>query len=286
MIQKSIIWFLTLSVLYTGIQFFVDPKTDSFQTAGELNLIKAQEYLYSKNQGRVIVGSSLSARIKTENLPEDIVNLGFAGSCISDGLEIIKKGNKKPTTVFVEMNFASKPMDQQFINDLFTNLGYHSKKYWAVLREKYQPVGMLKYLAFSLLEKKVTNRGANAETGKPKLIKKVADINKKNFEKEPSDEKLDNSFEKLKKQIKEIEKEGICVVFFEMPVEDEFADLIMPTKMRTRFFKEFPKEKYKYIDQPDCKEYHTFDGIHLYFKSAEKYTDYFNEHLPLLSCAE
>ena len=63
------------------------------------------------------------------------------------------------------------------------------------------------------------------------------------------------------------------VVFFEMPVNNQLANMPQAKIIRASFYTYFPASKYRYI-QPDFFQYKTIDGLHLDPEEAYRYTLY------------
>jgi hypothetical protein len=119
-------------------------KLETFQSWWQENEIKAQNYVYSKEKySKVLVGTSLSANLILNKNKPFIYNLSFIGGGSLTGLEIIKKSNKLPDTLIIEMNWIDRNIDDGLINKLFNPIGRTIKQNISALQEENQPVNYL-----------------------------------------------------------------------------------------------------------------------------------------------
>jgi hypothetical protein len=279
MIKKTFLTAIALFILYSVFVIFFAPEWwRASQHQWQINVTKAQNFLYDDSDTfqNVIVGSSLSCRLITDDLP-NTYNLSFSGLSIFDGLYILTHKSKLPKNIFIEMNVVLHPETKEFTESLTSPVLYYPRKIIPSLREDKQPIAVLgnilgrnleRVLPPPILSESETSDGTS-------LFSKMLNLYIKGYSQEPSKESLDKSFNTLKKYITKIESNDVNIIFFEIPVNKQLENLPRAKIIRETFYKYFPKFKYKYTSLPDAFECETTDGIHLNGDEALKYTNYF-----------
>lgn len=291
LIKKTLIYTALLLVGYSLYAAVVQPERYVIQHQWQENLIKTEKYIYAGNADKVIVGSSLSG-IEAMNNLKGYYNLGLAGQGIFDGLKIISKQQQFPEKVYIEMNKILKPEDRAFTWSVTNPLSYYLGKYNPAFRNGKQPlaiVGGKLLVAIYTLKKKVkaasvqprvnTGPAPNVQKGWSKeslvIFDKLLNQQLESGIKTPDSTALALAFDNLAYYVDLLEKKHVEIIFFEMPVNQRLCDLPTPNAIRKGFYKRFPPNRYQYIRQPDCKSYHTEDGIHLTEDEGAVYTRYF-----------
>lgn len=281
MVKKSFIVAVLLFIFYSIFVAVVIPGRSASQHQWQDNIIKAQKFIYNDTAyyNAVVIGSSLSCRLVMDSLPQTY-NLSFGGQSIYDGLNILSHMDKLPGNIFIEMNFALRNESRDFTAALNSPLLYYPKKLFLSLREDKQPLVLLgtllnnKFESFVLprlkplphtTEKKAS--GTNQEMFTTMLQLQVADYSMLRDE-----AYINDCFDRLGKSVSRLEKRGVNIVFFEMPVNKELNNLPKATSIRSRFYQQFPVTKYSYIPIPAGMEYKTTDGLHLSKEEALAYT--------------
>ena len=241
------------------------------------NLVKAQQFIYTENTPSVvIIGSSLSSRLSMDSLPESVYNLAFNGGSIYEGLKIISQKDKLPKVVYVEMNVALRKENKKLLDMLYQPILYHLKKFLPSLRDGYQPAGLclnvIKGAGPSRLSRKnsmdsVDDLGINEDLFKKLLDGEIADNLKV-----PEDHDLAERFELLKRYIDLLQKKGVKVVFYEIPMNPALQHSARLSSVREAFYKYFSPKQFAYLIVPDWSGYHTTDGEHLRQSEALQYT--------------
>ncbi len=298
MIKKALLSFFIIFMAYTIIvTYVVDRHRFVSEHQWQDNQIKAQEYLYSNTDSiqNIIVGSSLADRLIVGYLP-DIYNLSMGGLGIFDGLQTITKKGVYPKTVFIEMNKLDRKASTDFTTSLNNPIMTFLRKYFISIRDGKQPMGFIaipygeKATAYGLY---IVQTAVHTIAGKivsrkedgPEDVDMVTKILPRLLEEEshiPNNSDIKKDTESLKHYVDILEKNNVTVVFFEMPIQHELCGLSKPTAIRNQFYKTFPRDKYRYIDMPDCNDYKTTDGLHLDKASAEKYTLFFKDEMAKL----
>lgn len=298
MIKKALLSFFIIFITYTIITTYV---ADSHRFVSEHqwqdNQIKAQEYLYSNTDSleNIIIGSSLANKLIIGYIPY-AYNLSMGGLGIFDGLQTITRKDVYPKTVFIEMNKLDRKASIDFTTSLNNPIMTFLRKYFIPIRDGKQPMGFIaipygeKATAYGLyvvqtavhtVARKIVNR--KEET--TEKVDMVAKILPRLLEEEshiPNASDLEKDAQNLKHYVDILEKNNVKVVFFEMPIQHELCGLNKPMAIRNQFYKTFPRDKYQYIDMPDCSDYVTTDGLHLDKESSEKYTFYFKDQMDKL----
>lgn len=287
MIKRTILTTLLLFVFYTFFVAHAPKYWYASQSQSQNNVIKAQKLIYNENDTiqNVIIGSSLSSRLITESFPKTY-NLSFSGQSIFDGLKILTHKSNLPKNIFIEMNFVLRPESIEFTKSINSPILYYPRKYIFSLREDKQPIAVFGKISLDVLGKIKSNFShvhnyekkeniVNKSINNNVLFSKVLDLQIKEYSKEPSKKKLDESFEILRDYVKTMEAKDVNVIFFEMPVNYKLENLPKAKAIRETFYKYFPSSKYNYISLPKLFKFETTDGIHLNKLEAIKYTAYF-----------
>lgn len=288
MIKKSLFVFLLLIISYLlFIQHIANPDKYTSEHQWQDNQILAQNFLYSSTDSiqNVILGSSISFRLKTELLPKT-KNLGYGGLGIFDGFKTLEAKNFYPKVLFIEMNFIDREANIEFISSIENPLMNMLRKYFPAFRDGKQPMSFIAFpygqklslytlyiLQSAIYEIHPDNPNINDSENKDLMESEILPQQILYYTNNINN--IEKSITKLKEYISIYEKNGTKIVFFEMPVQYQLADLPRSTMIRSFFYKTFPKDQYLYFDCPDMKEYKTTDGIHLDGFYSEKYTKYF-----------
>jgi len=274
---SHIIWiFLLLFITYNIYVAVCNPHITRYQNQWQKNTSVAQDFIYGKKAESVIVGSSLSARLNQNLLPETFFNLSFSGGSVLTGLEIIKRTGYIPKHLYIETNLVFRFKSKKMLDPLFYPIWWQIKTYIPALQEKYQPLNVL-------LSKNLCSKPSNLNlttTKGPKLYKDSKEnINLQRFNLMMKQRKVAykkplyrRHLKDLKELLKYFKNNGTQIVFFEMPIDHELA---MSPKAQER--REIIKNGFHHTWLPltKYKDYVTTDGHHLTFKSAYNYTKVF-----------
>ncbi len=287
MIKKSLFAAAGFLILHGVFVCLTPPRKPVPQHMWQGNVIRAQRFIYEagKQPENVILGSSLSARLVMEKLP-DTYNLSFDGLGILDGLDVLLLSGKRPKRVFIEVNVVLREEDVNFGASLHQPVLYRLRKWFPSLREEHQPVGFLARAAnqpVALLLRALRGStkqlspeaGDRNERGDGSLFAKVLAIQVETFSKTPSKALINEQFKRLKTGVRTLKEGGSTVVFFEMPIHAKLADSPLMRAVRENFDAHFPPAEYRYIARADSAQYQTTDGAHLGHEEALRFTEYF-----------
>lgn len=274
MIRKSLLGFLVLSLLY-ALAMVAFPGLSASQNQNQTNYIKAEQYLYSDSAARpvTVVGTSLSARLVMDSLPE-FFNLAFGGMSVTDGLAIVSRRDKKPEMLLLETNLYYKAGSASFLEPLFNPVNYQLKKYLTAFRSDKQPIALATSGAIQAVKDlKRSGRGSDVpKTDKEvPLQPRVFEDQRKTYATLPEALTIKRELAALKAQIENLEKQGVKVAFMELPINAELVNSARQKYTRQQFRRIFPPERYRYV--PDkVWNFKTTDGLHLSKTEAERYS--------------
>lgn len=284
MIKKTILICFTLLVVYSIGVALIKPDRFVAQHQWQNNSIQAQKFLYDDHSPNVIIGSSLAARLDFTNTP-GFFNLAFSGQSAMDGLTILAQKNRLPKNVYIEMNTILVKENEMFTASLLNPILYHTRRILDSFRDGKQPLGFVATSVTNAIKKRtrleVNEKKINKKKTVPSNLRKelMADQIKK-YSQTPHTEEISQAFRKLKQHVTFLKQHGVTVIFFEMPVNEALCGLMRSAVIRDAFAETFPANQYLYISQPDCSNYHTSDGIHLYPNEATRYKKYFLSKTP------
>ncbi len=276
MIKKSIIVFLIIIICY-NLLVIINPWNSKTTTQWEDNERRAETFIFNnKNYRTVIIGSSMSTRLIDSVIPTNWYKLAFGGQGVYEGFEIIRRANKYPDTLLVEMNIIlRKPLEGYAANFFLPGI-YHLKKKLPGMRKEYYPASFVQYFMYGLKgkinkilpspQKNIVKKDTN------KIVKqdKIKDELKKNKNKK---NEIDTSMVFiLKKEIKQFKKQAVTIIFFEMPIDKSLYLSEKQIKLREIINNNFPEIEFISLKSYDA--YETSDGCHLTKSSALKYTEY------------
>ncbi len=289
MIWKSILTTVLLITTYTlFINYYGQSIDRTAQTTGQRNLVKAEDYLYeaSDHCDTILIGSSMSERLRAERLAPHCYNLSFSGLSALDGLYLIERSGHVPKVLFVEINSIAREvpvsLDMATITD---SSGRRLKQWFPFLRQKYQPVGVLK----ALLRDWQSGPDGTAEAiaaARPdtalqqKMVQQLYNVMRLPL----SPTATANSFRKAKAYLSRLQRRGTTVILFEMPINSRLENLLAPQTTRQYADAYFPAPAYQHIALP-ADSFRTSDGIHLLYDESLRYSNYLHTQYQQLAHA-
>jgi hypothetical protein len=255
------------------------------------NIINAEKFIFDEyKQQNIIIGSSLSSRIKTKSLP-NFYNLSFSGQSIYDGLNILNNTKKLPKKIFIETNVLYKDENLDFKSMISSSFMNSIKQNIPLFRNDKQPIALInKKLINPLVNKSfekiiynVLDKGYLKEiqistnktiTSFDKLLKVQINI----YNRKVDSIKMDNKFNLLSQQLNLLEDRGVQIIFFEIPVNPNLVNLPLAKYLREKVIKQFPNSYFIKLP-PDIIKYETSDGIHLTDEEATNFTTYFSKEV-------
>lgn len=279
MIKKTLILAALFLVMHALLISELAPAYEIIRHQWQYNRAAAEKFIYSeRTPNNVLVGSSLSQRIKIED--QEFFNLSFSGLSSLDGLRLILQRETLPKKVLVETNLLTREEDPRFTEALEEQPLRFAREHVLSLREGRHPMDWFAYLAEKYTNalfatKPVSSFVKNDTRGG---LEKIVAAEKARHSIAPDPQLITEKAFRLKQYVNELKDRGTEVVFYEMPVNEDLCDLILPKTIRQQMHETFPPDQYTYIPQPDCSGYQTSDGVHLTADEAERYSKYLHEY--------
>lgn len=268
MIKKTIISALVFFIAYNLFLGLLHPAVGPGQHQWQKNVILIQDYA-DNHQGDpvLIVGTSLSARLYNNMLPDGYYNLSLSGGSLLDGLSAIKQSAKKPKYLLIETNnFYTNP-SKEITDGVFDPKMVLLRKYLPSFKEEYQPANLLEPL---LGKMEGAEKQPSAEISKVFLTQRIKD-----YQVVPDSETINRNLKLLKDYISEFEAHGIKVILYEIPINCELLKTPKYLIPKEKLMAELPVSKYHWMPMPDCSSYKYSDGSHMEYESAGVFLKWF-----------
>lgn len=286
MILKSVLTAVTLLLLYTILIIgFQDRIKHSGQTTLQRNMVKAEEYLYEANSrfDTVLVGSSISERLIMDSLPGSCYNLAMAGMSSLDGLQLIKQSAHWPRLIYIELNTLDRGRTSEVIQGFNNPRRQFLNQYIPFLRQKYQPVGVIKSLLRDLQYDRAqfVDFGANMPLDTA-FQEKAVHEKLREMAYTPSDSSLRANVQVAGQYVDLFRHKGVKVIFYEIPTDKRLQNHQLTAAIRRHLRNRFPASQYPTVSVP-TDAYQTSDGIHLTSAENIRYTAYLRQQLHQLA---
>lgn len=278
MIKKSIITAIVLIAAYEAVIRLCNIKWDTSQNDKSANVISAQNFIYNLSNEQtaadtLIIGSSMSRKLITDSLGKSYYNLAFNAWSAYDGLELVKLTKRKPACLLIETNVVGNQSLSEAVSGSLSPVSFYSNKVFTSFQLQHQPVGLLVGSIKEALKAKI--EAMKLQKRQDTALYKLNIANEKKVQQKPlHDSVYENRFAVLKNLVEGFKKQGIPILFFELPVDTELMHTAMTEKNRQYFKKYFPESEYTHIALPAENNYVYSDGIHLSINSAVEYTQY------------
>jgi len=269
-VKKILFGFLILIVAYTLFLKLFPLKKNIFYTNDE----RTEEFIYWKKQYPIVIaGSSLSGIFTIVHLfRQHYFNMymPYAGSCT--GVEIIKRTQNIPKTLFVETNRIDRGIDTTLIENVFSEPFYSLKYYLPFLLKKNR------FLP-NLVDRVKAPQINSISLHRPPLVlynQLLADAQKEWGDlSDAVKAKIDRNFLILKESLTSFSKKGCEIYLFEVPMDSSLYKSPLLTYERNCFIKLSKDEGYKFIKADTTRSYKTGDGEHLLKSDGVVYIKYF-----------
>jgi hypothetical protein len=277
MVKKTLLLFVLLFTLYT-LLVLKFPKMGITQNQNQENAVKAEKYLYENSEHATVavVGTSLSARLVMDSL-SDFTSLAFSGMSLSEGLSIIIRKPQLPKIVFLETNFYWYNASPEFQNTVLNPVNFYLKEYIPSFRSDRQPLALATHELIRFL-KGLRQSEESALEDDPQIFQAdVFENTLEDYKTIPDSNAVAARAEELKQQIEWLEKEGVKIIFFEMPIHSQLIHTVKYQYLKGKLRSFFPESKYSYVP---CQpwEVTTTDGIHLTYRESLQFTLYIRDY--------
>lgn len=253
------------------------------------NVIKAQRYLYDRHShlNMLLVGSSMTAGLKSKYFGSHVTNIAMLGSNSQTGLELVKINHDFPSLLLVEINETiAQKVDKEFIESVSHPFLYFIRLYLPMFREEYKPISVfvhsLKSISTDNQPTLKTNQAETEEIKNPlfreKFINKMA-ATQQNKLSANAVKNLREQAQYIKKQIAKLQKKEVRVVLFNLPTESRLANTPRREQIRSLMRDFFPPEQFEWLPEPPSQEWTTSDGIHLVPSHAKAYAEFIKAQL-------
>ena len=285
MIRKSIVTTFVLCTLYSVVAYMNLSTSLRPLNQRQGNLVKCQEYAFNdaEKAAYVITGSSMAYRINQDFLPADYYTLALGGHSSFLGLEMVSRSASPPKAVFVEINTIFRSTNTSFVDEIYQRPSFDMKKHIVITRDKFQFVPFLVNKTNELIGKS-DGTDNNTKIDDATLEKRLV-LAREMYSKPPDVKILERNFKRLKELVNKLERKGICVVFFEMPMHQELCEAPLSVALRNKIKENFSPTKYQYIFAENCEDYFTTDGVHLVASSAKKMGEFLIDQFKQSNCA-
>lgn len=286
MILKSVLTTAILLLLYTLIIVSChDSIKHTGQNTFQRNTAKAEEYVYEANShyDTVLVGSSMSERLIMDSLPGPCYNLAMAGLSSLDGLQLIKQSARWPRLIYVEQNTLDRGQTSDLLRMFNNPRRQFINQYFPFLRQKYQPVGVVK----SVLRNWKYGQTQFVDFGGSTLLDttfqtKAVQEKLQEMDHGPADSVLRAHVQVAWQYVEAFRRKGTKIVFYEMPVDRRLQNHRLTSCVRQCLRARFPASQFPTVCVPP-DAYQTSDGVHLTRSENIRYTAYLRKQLNQLA---
>ncbi|HEY4135963.1 MAG TPA: hypothetical protein VGO34_12205 [Alphaproteobacteria bacterium] len=248
------------------VQFFVPAVRVELYPSSEFNHILSEGFLTSPTAAPIAVaGSSLAQHLPASVLRPFAVNVALAGGGPLTGLELAALARAAPRLVLVETNFVERGPDEKILERA-------SDYPWNVLRQHvkaaqyaYRPTNLL-YAALRYMREKP----APAELVMlPKdMIEKLIQKSRADLSQPAPADLLKERLDQMDAEIAHLNERGICVAFFEMPVDAALEATVRLVDNREAMQRRFPSARFPWLAVQLPTPARTSDGLHLAIPDA------------------
>jgi hypothetical protein len=264
-----------LALAYNMVMYLHPIKRNAFYSNEE----RAEGYVFDKHQYEVVtVGSSLSGAFEGRSLfDKNYFNLFMPhyGSCA--GIEIIRRSNKIPKQLFVEINHIDRGIDSSVIKDVFENDFYKLKYYLPLLQTRN------KFLTNFVDKFKKPTSSVNKQKPPAALFNKLLLSAREEWANEPNIASFDHQFDRLAQSLDLFAAKGCKIAFFEMPIDSSIRNSKLISYQRGRMMELAKQKGFNFIPSDTSRAYQTGDGIHLLQGDRDIYVKYLKHKIAELN---
>lgn len=239
------------------------------QTYWKTNRNAVATYSQSAKPPVVFTGSSLTWTLGFNEATRCVYNLGLIGESALTGLDVIAESAHKPHTVFVEINFPERESNRYLINEASGFLAKNFPEFTYTPPVNFIRVQMSK-LYHSLMDKSHIENSTGTKPDSEITRQTELELNRKNLSIYLPDIVLSTKILEFKAKVNNLEKKGIKVIFFEMPVHPELENSKQVVQVRAAFRGAFPDNRFIGFDAlAKGVVINPADGLHLNVDGAK-----------------
>lgn len=251
-------------------------KKDIFYSNDE----RLEEFIYTKeNYPIVIVGSSLSIIFDGKALfKKSRFDLCFPFSGACTGIETIRRINKTPSILLIEINHIDRGEDSLLITNTFSEPLFSLKQSLPMLLKKNQ-------ILHNLVDRFKTpqNNIINSQQPPAILYNSLLASAQKDWAESFNIERFKKNFLTLSGNLEDLSKKGCIICFYELPMDSSLYRSPLLVYERNCLTKLAVQKGYKFIKSDTSRRYNTGDGVHLLRSDADKFIKYFLANLSALN---
>jgi hypothetical protein len=255
-----------LAIGYNLFVYLAPVKRNAYYSNEE----RLEAYVFSKAQyGIVSVGSSLSGAFEGRSLFEDnYFNLFASRTGSGTGIEIIRRSNKIPQKLYIEINHIDRGIDSALIQGAFDNALYPYKYYIPVLQTRNKM--LVNILDMGKKQASTVNKVKPPEPLYSRLYKEAED----EWGRFPEQKTFDREFARLVESLDIFAAKGCKIYFFEMPIDSKLIHSNRLNFQRDRVLTLVKQKGYIFIPSDTSRAYNTGDGVHLLQADRDIYVQY------------
>jgi len=233
---------------------------------------RVEEFVYSKKgYPIVLVGSSLSGAFELQSIfNQPYFNLFLPITGAATGIEVIRRTNKIPKELFVEINHIDRGVDSTLMHETFDEPLYTIKYDLPFLLKKNQIIPNIVDRI-----KKPQNHIINAVQPPPVLYNALLLKAQQEWKQLPDTAKFNKELARIKSVLADFSSKGCRIYFYEMPMDASLNNSPLLTYQRNYFTKLAAEKGYVMIKTDTSRQYLTGDGDHLLSGDADIYIKYF-----------
>ena len=266
--MRSKLWITAFAALLVTGSYEVflrtaQPGGDSGQDQFATNRIRLENYVDQNHAvDGVVVGSSLTARISIDAWPSGWRVLSQAGGSALTGLEVIDAVGAKPRAVLVEINTLDIEQRSGDAQSVVAPARRMLRQLLWFTRTANRPANLL-----------VSAMRQNKDV--PAIERPLPDFSSQlgqhrlEYDKKPGPS-LPQNLRQVKGMVDKLRREGVQVIFFEMPVDQSLQNLVRARRIRSASLSMFPPHAYCWRAVGGVQKWSTMDGIHLLAQDGRK----------------
>lgn len=209
----------------------------------------------------VFVGSSLSRRLKFDD-SSCMYNLALGGDSSLTGLLAILQSDHRPKKVFIEINEPNRNANAALVEA--SNSFY--KKLAPIFYTENMPANL--FYSFLVSSRK---KSANEHINETARTEGVA-LQSKDYHRTIPQTRMDEQIDLFANAIQQLEKRGIEVTLYELPISRELRNSPKEQQILSVFSREFPNNKLISANEIAVDVLST-DGIHMTADEAKKVSE-------------
>ena len=246
------------------------------------NSITIENYIF-ENKGIpcVIAGTSMSKVLDRSQIIDNNIfaDIAFWGANPTMGIHLVARAPKRPKIIMIEigLGLSNSDGDLKTIDSVFDVPSYWFKKFMPAFRTKFQPgTVIISYLRSRFTPLQFYKKEESLDSRDPNTYNFIMGMLKNKYADIPEG-RIDTILTTISQMVRPLEKEGIKIILFEMPLNKELTQLNSYKLIMKKARAQFPEDRYQWINRPDEAGYQTSDGVHLMWSSASKYYKYICE---------